>query len=153
MSARAATLALLLWAGPANAQMACTLIGCIDGLTIDMPADQRWEPGRYVFDVTLDGRSIRCTGALPLKTCEERSLTCNAGGVMITESGCAMPADSHGFGPIAIASGPSSIALTIRRDGQTIATGDWTPEYKTSRPNGPQCPPVCRQATVTLQLR
>ncbi|HEX7024684.1 MAG TPA: hypothetical protein VF187_07690, partial [Gemmatimonadales bacterium] len=26
------------------------------------------------------------------------------------------------------------------------------PEYVNSQPNGPDCPPVCRQATVTAQL-
>jgi hypothetical protein len=72
---------------------------------------------------------------------------------MITESGCALPPDAQGFGMIVVGAGPASVALTISRGGETIAQGSWTPDYQISRPNGPLCEPVCRQATVALQLR
>jgi hypothetical protein len=29
---------------------------------------------------------------------------------------------------------------------------DFTPEYKISKPNGPDCPPDCKQATVTVTV-
>jgi hypothetical protein len=37
-------------------------------------------------------------------------------------------------------------------DGQVILDTDLTPTYKESRPNGPTCGPVCKQASVDLDL-
>lgn len=143
---------LFVMVSPAQAQMACTQIACMDGLTIDVPLEYQWQPGSYVFDFTLDGKPVRCSGSLPLKSCEQHSLTCSAEGVMIMESGCALP-DGHGFGMISIGSGPASAALSITHNGKTIAQGSWKPTYQSAQPNGQQCEPTCRQATVTLGLR
>lgn len=145
----------VLYAASAQAQpqQACTEIGCLDGLTISTSLDYVWKPGKYNFDFLIDGRAVKCTGALPLKPCETHSITCSEEGVMITESGCALPADAQGFGDIMLGSGPRTIKLTITRDGESIAAGNWAPKYQTSQPNGPACGPVCRQATVKLDLR
>jgi hypothetical protein len=143
---------LLLMANPAQAQRPCTEIGCMNGLTIDVPLDYRWQPGAYVFDFNLDGKAVRCTGSLPLKSCDQRSLTCTAEGVMIMESGCALP-DGHGFGMITIDSSPASASVRITHNGQTIAQSSWKPAYQITQPNGPRCEPTCRQATVSLTLK
>ena len=145
-------LAVLLAASPAQAQRACTQIGCMDGLVISTPLEYRWQPGNYVFDIMIDGASMRCTGALPLASCDQPSLTCEGKGAMITESGCALPASEHGFGDIMIASGPQRAKVRIAREGDVIAQGEWTPDYQTSSHNGPECGPVCRQATVKLEM-
>jgi hypothetical protein len=145
--------ALLLVASPAQAQQACTEMGCMNGLTIDVPLDYRWQPGAYVFDFNLDGKAVRCTGSLPLKSCDQPSITCSAEGVMIMESGCALPKNGHGFGMITIDSSPASASIKITRSGQMIAQNSWKPAYQITRPNGPRCEPTCRQATVSLTLK
>jgi hypothetical protein len=143
---------LFLVAGSGQAQRGCTEIGCMDGLTIDTPLDYRWQAGLYVFDFALDGKAVRCTGSLPLKSCDQRSIACNAAGVMIMESGCALP-NGHGFGMITIDSSPASASLKITHNGQMIAQGNWTPAYKVTHPNGPGCEPICRQAMVSLSFK
>jgi hypothetical protein len=143
---------LLLMVISAQAQRPCTEIGCMNGLTIDVPLDYRWQSGAYVFDFDLDGKAVRCTGNLPLKSCDQRSLTCNAEGVMIMESGCALP-NGHGFGMITIDSSPASASLKITHNGQTIAQSSWKPAYKITQPNGPRCEPTCRQANVSLTFK
>ena len=46
---------------------------------------------------------------------------------------------------------PAEITVTVRTSGGTI-TRTIQPNYIANRPNGPNCPPECRQASVTLQL-
>lgn len=130
--------------------LACTEIGCVDGLTLRVAPDYRWPPGNYVFGLKIDGRAVTCQGKLPLNPCDMPSLTCDGEGVTITESGCALPPEAQGFGDIQIESGPRQVAISITRDGQTLVEKTVTPAYRTGRPNGPRCAPECRQASVPL---
>lgn len=130
--------------------LACTEIGCVDGLTLTVVPEYRWQPGAYVFRLTLDGRTVTCKGSLPLKACGTPSLTCDGEGVMMTESGCALPPEAQGFGDVHVENGPRQVAISITRDGQTLVDKTVTPTYRTSRPNGPRCAPECRQANVPL---
>ncbi len=143
---------LLLCGGQAFAAdpVACTEIGCVDGLVLNVAPDYHWAPGDYVFAFKIDGQPQTCRGSLPLKPCGEPSVICDGSGVMITESGCALPPDAHGFGTITLANGPAQVDVTITHNGQTLVQKTITPTYKTSRPNGPQCEPQCRQASVEL---
>jgi hypothetical protein len=151
MLLRILTSLFLLISGAAQAQ-ACTKMACMDGLTIDVPLEYQWKPGKYVFDFTLNGKPVHCTGSLPLKSCDQHSLNCTAEGIIITESGCALP-DGHGFGMISIGSSPASVSLKITHNGQAIAQGNWKPVYQFAQPNGPQCEPICRQASVSLDFQ
>ncbi len=130
--------------------VACTKMGCVDGLMLTVTPEYRWQPGDYVFRLTLDGSTVTCRGRLPLNACDMPSLACDGEGVMITESGCALPPEAQGFGDIQISSGPQQVAVSITRDGQTLVNKTVTPIYRTARPNGPQCEPECRQASAPL---
>jgi hypothetical protein len=46
---------------------------------------------------------------------------------------------------------PANVTVQIATSAGTISK-DYTPEYKASRPNGPDCEPECRQATVTVNV-
>jgi hypothetical protein len=46
---------------------------------------------------------------------------------------------------------PSQATVTIRLSDRTVQR-TVTPEYRDVRPNGPNCDPVCRQATVQVGL-
>lgn len=146
-------LCLLLGASIANAQQACTEMGCISGLTIEIAQDYHWKPGRYVFDFVLDDKPVHCRGNLPLNTCDSQSMQCSSNEVMIMESGCAMPPETQGFGNITLSTFPAKVSVKISRDSRVIGAQEFTPAYKGVQPNGSQCQPVCKQATVTLPLK
>lgn len=141
-------------AGPGEPGRACTEIGCMNGLRIELKKAGAWAPGAYTFAFTLDGAAVNCSGALPLKPCEAGpSLTCDvADRVAIGESGCALPADGHGFADVQVTGEPKEVKLTISRDGQAVASAELRPTYTESRPNGPGCEPVCRNAAETIQV-
>jgi hypothetical protein len=46
---------------------------------------------------------------------------------------------------------PASVTVQIATNAGTVSRS-YTPQYTTSRPNGPGCDPECRQATVTVNL-
>jgi hypothetical protein len=41
---------------------------------------------------------------------------------------------------------PLSIEVMVRRDDVAVGQGSVNPQYTESRPNGPDCAPVCRSA-------
>jgi hypothetical protein len=133
---------------------ACTEIGCQSGFSVDWESASGWKPGRYVFEIELDGAKTTCEGALPLRACGAGpSLTCSPGGaVMIGESGCALPPGQHGFSGFSVSTFPSSVSVTIKRDGKALSTESFRPSYQTSQPNGPGCEPVCKQAHATQRV-
>ncbi len=71
---RSALLLLMLvagFAGTAQAQKACTEIGCQDGLNLTVDPSYDWKWGRYDISVMSEGRTVNCYGYLPLKQCEK----------------------------------------------------------------------------------
>lgn len=143
---------------PPGADRACTQIGCVEGLTIDVASTSGWAPGTYRFDFELDQEKVSCEGTLPLRACEHGpSVRCTPEGaaerVMISESGCALPAAEHSLPSISIRGEPARVRLTVSRDGTQLAAEEMTPQYRTMRPNGPECEPVCRQASAKVTLR
>lgn len=146
-------LAFLSFVPAADASQACTRIGCVNGLNMRLPANMEWLPGSYVFTATTEAGVMRCSGDLPLPPCgeDDGSLRCTDDRLRVMESGCALPADAHSFGPIIqIEGSPTHIRLMVTRNGTTIVDQSFAPQYKTSRPNGPQCDPVCHSASVDI---
>lgn len=133
------------------AQNACTEMGCTNGLTLSVDPDYDWKNGVYVFDFFLDGKKVKCNGMLPLNACEKGpSLSCDKEGVIIIESGCALPKSAHAFGDIVISGKPSRVLVRITRNGKPVVTRTLVPKYETVRPNGPACGPVCTSARHDL---
>lgn len=99
----------------------CTLIGCSDGVTVVV---QNAPPTPYTVQVTLpDGsrRAARC----------EAAPGCGAGVFVADVSADELTVEVIGSGG---------------RSSQVVR-----PSYEVSRPNGPSCPPVCRQARVQVR--
>jgi hypothetical protein len=132
----------------------CTAIGCIDGLRIDVAKASPWPAGAYTFAFVLDGEKVTCAGALPLKACEAGpSLTCDvAGKVQVEESGCALEPAAHGWGAINVPARVTKLELSIAHEGQELRKVELAPTYKESRPNGPDCEPVCNSAAERVEL-
>jgi len=130
----------------------CTAIGCVDGLTLRLAAQDGWKQGTYVFALDIDGVEQTCKGALPLPSCGQRGLSCDNTLAQLGESGCALPASEHAFSDIQIRSAPARVKIRIERDGIKLADEVITPSYRTSQPNGPDCGPVCTQASAAVTL-
>ena len=144
--------AILAFPSIAYAQMqVCAQIGCIDGLILRSDPSREWKDGNYTFQFVLDNRHVKCWGELPLKPCGEQSLKCDKEGVMILESGCALPKNQHGFGDIMIDRDPSKVMLRITHNNKPIVTKTIARvDYQKSMPNGAGCGPVCRSAAYNI---
>ena len=137
-------------------QTGCTEIGCNDGLTVTFAPNSGWAPGSYRFVIDIDGQVTTCEGSLPLKDCDAGpSLQCSPATerVRIGESGCALPPEQQGFSELQIGVPPAaSVKITVSRDGAELVQKTLAPQYKTSRPNGPDCEPVCQSASESLMI-
>lgn len=132
---------------------ACTEIGCINGITVLIDPNYRWQKGSYAFEIQSDQYKIKCLGNLPLMPCGSESISCDVKGVMIAESGCALSSDTHGFGDIMVNSSPEHLSIIVNHNGKVLANQSFVPKYIISRPNGSRCEPACRNATVVLSLK
>ncbi|MFO0648991.1 MAG: hypothetical protein U0326_22310 [Polyangiales bacterium] len=101
---------------------ACTTIGCVNGVRID------WS-GR----ATGDRLAVVADGVRYEITCPASSsgpLWCDPDGVRFEGR-------------------PTSLRVEVTTSNG-VRSGTFTPTYRTSTPNGPDCGPVCYQATVTV---
>jgi len=138
---------------PPDGDVACTRMGCMNGLYMQVNPQMKWPHGQYRFVIRMDGKTVTCQGALPLHGCETNSITCDGEGVRITESGCAMPPETHGFGDIEVETYPTQVSVRIERDGKTLIDQSFAPAYKGFYANGPQCGPACCSASLDLPLK
>lgn len=138
---------------PQPSIVGCTAIGCQNGLHLTW-AQGPWKPGAYTIEVSLDGTKVTCEGQLPLPACESGAgFHCSPGASLrLGESGCALPPEQHGLAGIDIDTMPEHVRVAVRRGGVEVGAQELTPQYKEGRPNGPECEPVCRQASGTLAL-
>jgi hypothetical protein len=130
MRRRSLTIAgLLLAAGLAAGQAACgtagracTLIGCSDGLTVELAGSL---PADYTVTARVDGAVVQRVECGAARDCR---------GEVFLEGVTAANVE------LEVTSG----AVSERRE---VA-----PSYATVQPNGPGCPPICRQARVRIEL-
>lgn len=135
-------------------QKVCTQMGCVDGFNVELEP-KAWPKGKYKFVVTADDKSTVCEGALPLPACDKgNALTCKGDvKVMIAESGCALPPDQQGFGPINFMGAPKKVRVVVSRDGKGAGKADFEPGYKKVQPNGPECGPTCNFASDKMTVK
>ena len=129
-SALSILLAVLLTAGCDTlglGEKGCTLIGCTDGITVHLASVPS---GPYKVEILTGGTG---TGGVSY------AYEC-AGG-----SGCRQDI----FFPELVL---DRIIVRVTTPLGSQLTEIANPVYAESRPNGPDCPPLCRQATVTAQL-
>lgn len=101
----------------------CTLIGCEDGLRVEIEGGLALP---YTVSASVPGAShpwvVECTVAAP---CD--------GSVWFPEFT------------------PDFVRITVETESET-RTRDVQVDYESFRPNGPECPPECLQGTVTFEL-
>lgn len=101
-------------------QQVCTLIGCNDGLSVQVTSAVTQSITVTVRANNQVIRTFRCEPGNPCTSFIEDQM-------------------------------PTSVSVTVEAPGGTV-NRVYTPEYRTARPNGPNCPPTCRQATITVAV-
>ena len=131
---------------------ACTLIGCASGMEIQLQAPS-WPQASYDVQVVTDGATRTCTVALPF-SCDTRPSCVPAEGAWVLGlSGCMLGPGQESLSGVILNDAPGSIDVQVRRDGKVVGQAHAEPTYRESRPNGPDCEPVCRTApSITLPL-
>lgn len=114
-------------APPAEApppQQACTMIGCDNGWAVEVVGGAAL-PATYTMRVLVDGAVVASVQCSPEQPCGERVF---------------LPGVTAEEAELEIVGGDVPLRWTVR------------PAYDIVQPNGPNCPPTCRQARVQVRL-
>lgn len=131
---------------------ACTLIGCQDGLQVQLQRSGPWPAGDYTAQVTLDNQPpVSCTVSLPFASVTA-SATCSSTDVQLQTAGQALATDQHALTGLWIRTTPAKVRLVLQHNAVTLLDQTLQPTYQTSRPNGPDCEPECTQATASVAV-
>lgn len=133
-----------------SAGCGCTELGCQDGLNIQInKGADTWAPGKYVFEVNLDGTKSSCTLDLPFVNDPDCLALVQL--ILTNKDPNSAPA---GVVPASVLTNIAAThaTLTISLNGAEIARGDFTPTYSIQEPNGERCGPTCHVATDTLAV-
>jgi hypothetical protein len=161
----------LLASGCDSLTKSCTLIGCNDGMQLTLrTADDRWADGAYTLDVTIDGEAHACAFSVPEDIPEQEGrivdLACDSDLTiqLVPKTECtemtrgdAVSQSCEWIEDAWLLQGGvqgmvENLSVRVRRDDATLLDRTLEPEYVESRPNGPDCEPLCRQATVELTI-
>ena len=157
---------------PSPPPQACTLIGCQDQLTVTVtPAGGVFPSGVHVVTASLPGPVAttltcefsydaapgsttapvaKCTPGLRLFIFQKQNCTTVQRGDAVGR--VCEPVAGQYQEQIAVDGTPSHVRLTQTVNGSTILDEALSPTYVETRPNGPNCEPVCRQATKSIEL-
>jgi hypothetical protein len=157
--------------GACTSTKMCTLIGCSDGFSANVRrADGSFPSGAHRVEVVVDGARTTCAFTFPLGT---------ATGGGVSQPACPSPltvavwpltacSDMSGDGavsrrcdPIAdryqetigVSGTPGQVHAWQYVDDAAILDAAAAPIYQDVTPNGPECGPVCRQASVAWTLQ
>lgn len=135
-----------------NAGFACTQMWCQEGFTLILNGSD-WPPGAYTFTVTGDGKKTACISRLPFTGCEGNT-KCDAEGVIIGESGCAMGPETHSFYAVMMPATPQAFSLAIEHEsGKTFTYNQEAVPMQCSYPNGERCDPrPCCSANLSADV-
>ena len=123
----------------------CTQLACQSGLRVGFrPASGVWPKGKYRFQVIADDSSTMCESDLPLPKAATKP-SCPVDYALLEESGALLPAREQAYGGIQILRAAAKITIRVSRDGRELVQGTWSPAYRQVEPNGPGCPPTCKQ--------
>ena len=121
------------------------MIGCADSLEVKFTGATA-KPGRYQIEVVADGAPSTCQTNLP-QACGAPVFCFGGEAKWRLVMGCAPGQGQQSIDGFTFdTSAPASLDFIVRRDDVVVGGGSAQPVYKESRPNGPECDPVCRQA-------
>ena len=149
---------------PPEPPRACTLIGCHDQLTVNVePSSGLFPAGMHVLTVEVPGQASRTCEVVfnpaPGNTAQAAKCSPGVRAIFLQKQSCTTVQRGGAVGQvcepipgkfeeqIAIDGTPGEVRLTQTANGTTILDQRLSPTYVDTRPNGPGCEPVCRQAT------
>jgi hypothetical protein len=157
--------------GLGSGTQSCTEVGCQDMASVMLrTADNTWPEGLYELIVRADDIESRCSLRLPdqtPQTGQSTNVICGTSGVAFAlqqdttcESGCdggvcwnrCTPVAGSFYQRVSVQGAPARLQITLSRDSAALVTTDLAPTYQETRPNGPNCEPVCRQASIDLAV-
>jgi hypothetical protein len=117
----------------------CTQIACSDQLVVELR--RAGKPTAFGITVMYEGQTVTCPppGPLQARTCNEAISS-------------TVPTDDGALQLVEIRGTPVVVDMEVRDGNLVVAQRRITPSYERRQPNGPRCPPVCRQATTTWRL-
>lgn len=135
-----------------NVGQVCTLVGCSSGVSVTLTSSA-WQDGDYTLELTSDGQREQCSFRVPTIVNVDSSVpvSCSGGSsrVWLDVNG----RDAHQIVIHAsVAAEPKVLGLGLSRDGSVVFTHSDMPSYVTSQPNGPDCEPTCRSATLEFSV-
>lgn len=149
----------------------CHEIGCADHVSVRVTArDHPWPEGEYQLEVAFGELEGTCEFTLPDELPPRGAVTSidcvdgvEVGIQQLYECSTQREGDavSQSCQPIperyevtlgAYAT-PEHLSLTLRHNGSLLLDESRDVSYAVTRPNGPQCEPECRQATVELSFQ
>jgi len=151
--------------GGDSAPKACTLIGCADNFSASAQrADGSIPDGAHRIEVLADGTTLKCAFTLPLAGTAQPS--CDAGlsvtivpaQICIQTQGSSSSSSTCNVIPgkfverVALSGTPGQVHVWQYVDDLTVLDVAVAPQYQDSQPNGPGCPPVCRQASLAWTM-
>ncbi|WP_438005021.1 hypothetical protein WME89_40730 [Sorangium sp. So ce321] len=140
----------------------CTEIGCLDSFSIiTTTADKSWAAGEYALELSVDGDEVSCSytwtntpqagGGGVFVQCSPTVTVSIDAATRCTEtsdddsvSQSCTPIPGQFAQGITIHGTPARVDVMVRRDGELVGKRSFTPEYRTSYPNGEACGPACR---------
>jgi hypothetical protein len=134
----------------------CATRGCSAGFTAKVTsADGSFPSGMYRIELLVDGTSLTCTFAYPAAMLMQP--LCSGFFVaflpetICTDTRCdAIP--GRFFETMTVTGTPGQVHAWQYVDDVPILDAAVAPSYQDERPNGPECEPVCRQASVAWTL-
>jgi hypothetical protein len=109
-------------ASTSEPQRVCTLIGCDDGLSVEVKSSLQQSFTVNVRTGTQTLHTFRCDPGQPCQAFVRNQT-------------------------------PAEVTVSIDAGGgQQPVSRTYHPEYQINRPNGPDCPPDCKQAMVSLTV-
>jgi hypothetical protein len=131
---------------PSCTSTECTLIGCGTFLEVRFTGATT-KPGLYQVEIVADGVPSSCQIALPHECTAQPICSAGQSSWQLSLSGCAVDGGQQSVdGFVFFTGGPASLDFIVRRDDTVVGGGSAQPVYQESRPNGPDCDPLCRQA-------
>jgi len=126
-------------APPATAAVFCTQIACYDELVVELRRDDGTPPS-FALTVSHDGKTTTCSAPGPQDVrCGNDVTSAIVGGDRAQQV-----VEIHGT--------PASVEIELRNGARVVGKKRFNPQYQQRQPNGPACPPVCRQATEAWRL-
>ncbi len=131
--------------GLSSNPLGCTEIGCLNRLDVifESQDSETFPPGTYTFTLTPKGEDPFVVACL---MGSDRNLDCS-GDTTVME----VKAAAREFN-IRLSFAPISITVALVFEQQTLGEKNLSPNYYLVTPNGPECAPICYQATIAIEV-